>query len=170
MHPRPVLQAGRQRWCEEQPQALLSVQPHHSGGVLWTWRPLLWIPNGQAVHHHQAESGMKAKEGREIDVARRHGVIEIIRLVEQEETDNPSERRKKRQCQDYRLLCLLRPSVMSSCNLKSYHFSVFEVRVSRECVVFPSHQVIGLLPGKNGQAPFVTCGAKVIPFTMRGFM
>lgn len=24
-----------------------------------------------------------------------------------------------------------------------------------------SHQVIGMLPGKDGQAPYVTCGAKV---------
>lgn len=32
--------------------------------------------------------------------------------------------------------------------------------------VFLSHQVIGMLPGKGGQAPFVTCGAKVIPFCL----
>lgn len=29
-----------------------------------------------------------------------------------------------------------------------------------------SLQVIGMLPGKDGQAPFVTCAAKVIPFCL----
>jgi len=34
------------------------------------------------MHHHQAESGMKGKEGKEWDdVARRHGVTEIMKLV-----------------------------------------------------------------------------------------
>lgn len=32
--------------------------------------------------------------------------------------------------------------------------------------VFLSPQVIGMLPGNNGQAPYVTCGAKVIPFCL----
>lgn len=34
------------------------------------------------MHHHQAESGMKKKEGWEMDaVARRRGLTEIIRLL-----------------------------------------------------------------------------------------
>lgn len=34
------------------------------------------------MHHHQAESGMKGKEGRERDaVARRHGETEKIKVV-----------------------------------------------------------------------------------------
>lgn len=34
------------------------------------------------MHHHQAESGMKEEEGREMDaVARRRGLTEMIRLV-----------------------------------------------------------------------------------------
>lgn len=37
-----------------------------------------------------------------------------------------------------------------------------ETGIVLECLSF-SPQVIGLMPGKNGQPPYVTCGAKVIP-------
>ena len=80
MYSRPVLPTERQRRCQEQPQAVLPVQPHHPRSMLWTPGPLLWIPGGQAMHHHQDESGMKGKEGMEGDgVARRHGGTEIMK-------------------------------------------------------------------------------------------
>lgn len=38
--------------------------------------------------------------------------------------------------------------------------------VLEPCCLSFSPQVIGLMPGKNGQPPYVTCGAKVIPLCL----
>lgn len=38
--------------------------------------------------------------------------------------------------------------------------------VLKPCCLSFSPQVIGLMPGKNGQPPYVTCGAKVIPLCL----
>lgn len=54
------------------------------------------------MHHHQAESGMKEKDSREMDgVARRHGVIEIMRLTGNKEKIIPVKEKKKSEHQDY---------------------------------------------------------------------
>lgn len=171
MHPRQVLHAGGQRWCKEQPEALLSVQPQCPGGMLWTHRPLLWIPGGQAMHHHQAESGMKDIKWRETNsVARRHWVTEIMKLVGNEEKIIPG--KKRRPDYSYWLLQLL---LISSIFQKFQAWFSIPVCLTKKwywcwrSVAFSSRQVIGMLPGKNGQAPYVTCGAKVIPFCLSQF-
>ena len=49
------------------------------------------------MHHHQAESGMKKKKGRERDgVARRHGVSEVVKVVGNKEMIIPVKIRMSR--------------------------------------------------------------------------
>lgn len=40
------------------------------------------------------------------------------------------------------------------------------LKMNKKMFSFISHQVIGLLPGKDNQAPYVTCAAKVILFCL----
>lgn len=103
------------------------------------------------MHHHQAESGMKGKERgvKGIGVARRHGVTETTKLVGND--------KKKKVTIIIKLtgFCIYHHSLM-----------LYRLKMNKKQFSFISHQVIGLLPGKDNQAPYVTCAAKVIPFCL----
>lgn len=103
------------------------------------------------MHHHQAESGMKGKERgvKGTGVARRHGVTETTKLVGND--------KKKKVTIIIKLIgfCIYHHSLM-----------LYRLKMNKKRFSLFSHQVIGLLPGKDNQAPYVTCAAKVIPFCL----
>lgn len=59
--------------------------------------------------------------------------------------------------------CLCRSSLFYPRGVRVMLLFAERKRRKRNCRSVFSHQVIGMFPGKDGQAPFVTCAAKVIP-------
>ncbi|MEQ2273025.1 hypothetical protein XENORESO_020240 [Xenotaenia resolanae] len=58
--------------------------------------------------------------------------------------------------------CQFNRTILDACSgLEDRYYGY---QIGQPCIIIKLNRVIGLLPGKDGQAPSVTCGAKVIPF------
>ncbi|KAJ0062090.1 hypothetical protein NL108_015678, partial [Boleophthalmus pectinirostris] len=58
--------------------------------------------------------------------------------------------------------CQFNRTILEACSgIGDPHYGYQE---GKPCIIIKLNRVIGMLPGKNGMAPYVTCGAKVLPF------